>query len=92
MRGARRNPNGSRKFAAILLAASGLLTACVGSGPSVVLVPAIPGDADPVRLAESVKARVFVDLEDGTTTISKNRVELPAGGYYFHYDSAEDDE
>lgn len=94
MRGERRSRNGWRKLGAILLVASGLLSGfggCVGSGPSVVLVPAIPGQADPIRLAESVKAKVFVDLADGTTTISKNRVVLPAGGWYFFYDLEEND-
>lgn len=89
MRGARRNPSGLRKCAGILLAASGLLSGfagCVGAGPSVVIVPAIPGETEPVRLAESVKAKVFVPLADGTTTISKNRVTLPAGGWYFAFD------
>lgn len=91
MRGERRSPSGWRKLGAILLVASGLLSGCVGSGPNVVLVPAIPGQADPIRLAESVKAKVFVDLADGTTTISKNRVVLPAGGWYFFYDLEEND-
>lgn len=91
MRGERRSRNGWRKLGATLIVASGLLSGCVGSGPSVVLVPAIPGEADPIRLAESVKARVFVPLEDGTTTISKNRVVLPAGGWYYHYDVPDDE-
>ena len=95
MRGARPSPSGLRKYAGILLVASGSLTAfagCVGAGPSVVIVPAAPGKAEPIRLAEGIKVKIFVPLADGTTTVSKNRVKLPAGGWYFFYDPAEDDE
>lgn len=91
MRGARPSPSGWKKYVVILLVGSGLLSGCVGSGPSVVLIPAAPGKAEPVQIAEPVKARVLVPLEDGTTTISKNRVELPAGGWYHYFDDDEDE-
>lgn len=86
MRGATRSRNVWKGLGWIQLVASGLLIGCVGSGPSVVLIPAAPGQAEPVQLAQSVKARVFVPLQDGTTTISKNKVTLPAGGWYFYFD------
>ena len=91
MRGARQSPNGLRRCGGILLAVSGLLIGCVGSGPSVVIVPAAPGEEEPVRLAESIKAKVFVPLLDGTTVISKNRVKLPAGGWYHWFEPSDDE-
>lgn len=56
-------------FAAL---AVGLLTSCVRA----VLVP----ETSPVRLRESVRARVYV-LDGNRWTESANRVELPEGWY-----------
>ena len=41
------------------------------------IVPA----GEPVQLAETVKARVYVTVEGGTREMSKNRVVLPEGWY-----------
>ena len=91
MRGARPSPSGWKKCAAILLVASGLLIGCVGSGPSVVLIPAIPGQAEPIQTAEGVWVKVLVPLQDGTTTISKKRVWLPPGGWFYWYDDPDEE-
>lgn len=56
------------------------LTVLVGScgcGTRVVYVP----HGEPVRLAESVKARVWVKGADGVSVRSKNRITLPEGWY-----------
>lgn len=94
MRGARQSPGGLKRCGGILLVVSGLLigfAGCVGAGPAVVIVPAAPGEEEPVRLAEPIKAKVFVPLLDGTTVISKNRVKLPAGGWYHWFEPPEDE-
>lgn len=62
-----------------------LLAACVialtltsaGCATRVIMVP----HGDPVRLAEPVKARVFVKDASGRTVESQNRVTIPAGWY-----------
>jgi len=51
-----------------------LLTGC--SGPKTVYVPA----GEPMRLAEPVKARVWVKTQDGLVK-SKNRVPISEGWY-----------
>jgi hypothetical protein len=43
----------------------------------VILVPT----GEPVMLAESVKAKVFVTGADGKQVKSRNRVTIPAGWY-----------
>jgi hypothetical protein len=43
----------------------------------VVMVP----HGEPVRLAESVKARVWVKGADGVSVRSSNRIKLPEGWY-----------
>jgi len=58
-----------------------LLVSCRGSGPDVVLVPALPATRTQTRTAESFRVRVLIELEDGSVTISKNRVTFPAGAW-----------
>ena len=58
-----------------------LLVSCRGSGPTVMLVPALPATRTQVRTAESFRVRVLVTLPDGTASISKNRVSFPAGSW-----------
>lgn len=67
-----------------------LSVSCRGSGPDVVLVPAMPGTQEPIRLAEPVKAKAMIVLSDGTVTVSKKRVTFPAGSYLFMYDDPSD--
>ena len=64
---------------AVLLAP--LLVSCRGSGPDVVLVPALPATRTQVRVSESFRARVLIELDDGSVTISKNKVTFPAGAW-----------
>ena len=57
-----------------------LLVGCVGRGPTVVLIPALPNaDPDPVEVVEPFKAYILVPLADGTDTVSRKRVKFPAG-------------
>lgn len=58
-----------------------LLVSCRGAGPDIVLVPALPADRTQVRVADSFSVRVLVELDDGSVTISKNRVRFPAGSW-----------
>ena len=81
--------SGSRRRSAILLvlnASAIALTGCYASGPSVVLVPAAPGETEPVRIAEEVRAHVWITMADGQVVRSRQRVPLPAGGWYHWYD------
>lgn len=66
---------------ALTLASLGLLSSCAASGVSVILVPALPATQTQVRIAESFRAKVFVTLPDGTMTISKRRMDFPAGSW-----------
>jgi len=61
-------------FAALCWIAS---TGTSGCSSRVILVPT----GEPVMLAESVKARVFVTGADGKQVKSRNRVIIPAGWY-----------
>ena len=54
--------------------ASTLLSGCA---TRVILVP----DGEPVRLAETVKARVWVVDQNGQSVKSQNRVPIPIGWY-----------
>ena len=53
------------------------LIASCGCGSRVVMVP----HGEPVRLAESVKAKVWVKGADGVSVRSSNRITLPEGWY-----------
>jgi len=53
------------------------LASSCGCATRVVYVP----HGEPVRLAESVKARVWVKGTDGVPVLSKNRVTLAEGWY-----------
>ena len=57
------------------------LASCRGSGPDVILVPALPADRSQVRVAESFRVRVFVTLPDGSVTVSKTKETFPAGAW-----------
>lgn len=48
-----------------------------GCATRVILVP----NGDPVRLAEPVKAKIFVTDASGKSVESQNRVVIPAGWY-----------
>lgn len=65
----------SRNFARIFFVA--LMSMSAGCASRVILVP----HGEPVRLAETVKARVFVLDADGKSVKSQNRVTIPAGWY-----------
>lgn len=54
-----------------------LMSMSAGCASRVILVP----HGEPVRLAEPVKARVFVLDADGKSVRSENRVTIPAGWY-----------
>ena len=79
--------------ASLLLAALlvPLLVSCRGSGPDVVLVPALPATRTQTRIAESFRAKVFIELDDGSVTISKNKVRFPAGAWITLVSEAEMD-
>ena len=53
-----------------------MLTSC-GCATRVILVP----NGDPVRLAEPVRAKVWVPDASGNVVQSQNRVTIPAGWY-----------
>ena len=57
------------------------LASCRGAGPDVVLVPALPATRTQTRIAESFRVKVFIELDDGTVVISKNKVRFPAGAW-----------
>ena len=59
----------------IVLAA--LLAMMSGCATRVILVP----NGEPVRLAEPVKAKIFVTDASGKSVESQNRVMIPAGWY-----------
>ena len=69
------NPTPSSKLS-YWLALISLASSC-GCGARVVYVP----HGEPVRLAESVKARVWVKGADGAPVRSSNRITLPEGWY-----------
>lgn len=60
-----------------LVSGIALLAMTSGCATRVVLVPS----GEPVRLAEPVKARVWVMDQSGSMIRSKNRVVLPEGWY-----------
>jgi len=68
-------------LALITVALAPLLVSCRGSGPDVILVPALVATRTQVRTSESFRVRVLVTQPDGTVTISKNRVSFPAGSW-----------
>ena len=75
----RRSPsvsNAVRALAVTVLAGS---SGCVGRGPQVVLIPAIPTEQEALITAEPVRVRVLVTLDDGTVTVSRNKLRFPAG-------------
>jgi hypothetical protein len=55
----------------------GLTLTSVGCATRVILVP----NGDPVRLAEPVRAKVWVPDASGNVIQSQNRVTIPAGWY-----------
>ena len=57
------------------------MTSCRGTGPDVILVPALVATRTQVRAAEGFRVKVLVTLPDGTVTISKRRVEFPPGSW-----------
>lgn len=65
----------------IMVALAPLLVSCRGSGPDVILVPALVATRTQVRTSESFRVRVLVTQPDGTVTVSKNRVSFPAGAW-----------
>lgn len=69
------NRNLTRISARIFCAA--LMTMSAGCATKVLLVP----HGTPVRLAEPVKARIFVPDASGRVIESQNRVTIPAGWY-----------
>lgn len=69
------NRNPSPNFATAFVVA--FLTMSAGCATRVLLVP----QGEPVRLAEPVKARVFVPDASGKVIESQNRVTIPAGWY-----------
>lgn len=73
-----RNPirNSVKTFAAASMLA-GSLAMTSGCSTRVILVPS----GDPVRLAEPVRARIFVLDAAGHSVLSQNRVTIPAGWY-----------
>lgn len=68
-------PNQTRLFALIFCGA--LTTMNSGCASKVLLVP----HGTPVRLAEPVKARIFVPDASGQVIKSQNKVLIPAGWY-----------
>ena len=54
-----------------------LMSMSAGCASRVILVP----HGEPIRLAEPVKARVFVLDASGKSVRSQNRVTIPAGWY-----------
>jgi len=67
--------------ALIVVVLAPLLVSCRGSGPNVILVPALVATRTQVRTSESFRVRVLVTQPDGTVTVSKNRVSFPAGAW-----------
>ncbi len=78
---ARRRSYVARVPVLLVVAASSLsyLAGCMAAGPQVIMIPAIPTEKEALVTAETVKVRVLVTLDDGTTTISKNRLVFPPG-------------
>lgn len=68
-------PNRRTSFVMSLMIAL-TLTSC-GCATRVILVP----NGDPVRLAEPVRAKVWVPDSSGQIVQSQNRVTIPAGWY-----------
>lgn len=64
-----------KTFANLCVVALTLMSA--GCASRVIMVP----HGEPVRLAEPVKARVFVKDASGRSIQSQNRVVIPAGWY-----------
>lgn len=69
------NPNRTQLFALIFCVV--LTSMSFGCATKVLLVP----HGTPVRLAEPVKARIFVPDAQGNVIESQNRVTIPAGWY-----------
>lgn len=74
-----RSPSVSNAVRVLVLTVLAGSLGCVGRGPQVVLIPAIPTEQEALITAEPVRVRVLVTLDDGTTTISRNKVKFPAG-------------
>ncbi len=70
-----KKPKANKIFATIFAAA--LTITSNGCASRVILIPS----GDPVRLAEPVKARVWVPDSSGKIVQSQNRVTIPAGWY-----------
>lgn len=68
-------PNVTRLFVTSCVIA--LLSMSSGCATRVILVP----EGEPVRIAEPVKAKVWVTDQSGQTVKSQNRVTIPAGWY-----------
>lgn len=70
-----KTPNGILAFATSCWI--GFASMNSGCATRVILVP--PGE--PIRIAEPVKAKVWVTDQSGQTVKSQNRVTIPAGWY-----------
>ena len=75
----RRSPSVSNAARALVLTVLAASSGCVGRGPQVVLIPAIPTEQEALITAEPVRVRVLVTLDDGTVTVSRNKLRFPAG-------------
>lgn len=62
---------------AIASTLAAFLATMSGCSTRVILVP----NGEPVRLAEPVRARIFVTDSSGHSVLSQNRVTIPAGWY-----------
>ena len=79
MRRVWRSPSVSNAVRALVLTVLVASSGCIGSGPQVVLIPAIPTEQEALITAEAVRVRVLVTLDDGTVTVSRNKLRFPAG-------------
>lgn len=70
-----KKPKTNKIFGTIF--AAGLTIMSNGCASRVILIPS----GEPVRLAEPVKARVWVPDANGKIVQSQNRVTIPAGWY-----------
>lgn len=67
----------NRKTSFVMSSMIALTLTNVGCATRVILVP----NGDPVRLAEPVRAKVWVPDASGQIVQSQNRVTIPAGWY-----------
>ncbi len=67
----------NRRTSFVMSFATALMLTSAGCATRVILVP----NGDPVRLAEPVRAKVWVPDASGQIVQSQNRVTIPAGWY-----------